>query len=105
VCPFAPFIAHELWEHLGEEGMAGNAPWPSYDPKFVHEPVVELAVQVNGRVRARIAVPVDTPEDEVARAALGHPRVRDCIAGRPVERTVVVPNRIVSITVAEETGS
>jgi leucyl-tRNA synthetase len=102
VCPFAPFLAHEFWERLGEEGMVGDAPWPSYDPKLVHEPVVQLAVQVSGRVRARLAVPVDTPEDEVAQAALEHPRVRECIAGRPVERTVVVPNRVVSIAVGKE---
>ena len=59
LAPFAPYLAHELWEMLGENGNLLRAPWPQYDPLLAKEDEVEIAIQVNGKIRSRITVPAD----------------------------------------------
>jgi leucyl-tRNA synthetase len=65
LAPFAPYLAHELWEMLGEKGSLLRAPWPKYDPALAKEDEVEIPVQINGKLRSRIVVPADAPEDTV----------------------------------------
>ena len=68
LAPFAPYLAHELWEMLGEKGSLLRAPWPKYDPALAKEDEIEIPVQVNGKLRGRIVVPADAPEERSARA-------------------------------------
>ena len=65
LAPFAPYLAHELWEMLGEKGNLLKAPWPKYDAALAKEEEIEIPVQVNGKLRGRIVVPADASEDFV----------------------------------------
>ena len=70
LAPFAPYLAHELWEMLGEKGSLLRAPWPKYDPALAKEEEIELPVQVNGKLRSRIVVPADASDELVRERAL-----------------------------------
>jgi leucyl-tRNA synthetase len=99
LAPFAPYLAHELWEVLGEQGNLLRAPWPKYDAALAKEDEVEIAVQINGKVRSRIVVPVDSPEEYVKDVALADEKVRAAIAGKQVVQIRVIPGRLVNIVV------
>ena len=101
VCPFAPFVAHELWEGLGEQGMAADAPWPAWDPALLTEDSVEVAVLVDGKVRARLRVASDAEQPDVERDAMSCETVRQHLAGRWVEKVVYVPGRMLGFRTAE----
>ena len=97
--PFAPHVCEEMWLRLGHEGGLVNAPWPMADAAVAREDSVELAVQVNGKVRGRITVPRDAGEDEIRRSALAEPRVAEELDGKQVSKLIVVPGRLVSVVV------
>ncbi len=71
LAPFAPYLAHELWEMLGESGNLLKAPWPKYDPVLAKEEEIEIPVQVNGKLRSRVVVPADASERLILRARAG----------------------------------
>jgi leucyl-tRNA synthetase len=96
--PYAPHIAEELWERLGKERLWAT-PWPQADPAMLERDTFELVVQVNGRVRGRVEVPVDLPEDELVARAKELPRVSSYLNGKEVRKTVVVPGRLVNLVV------
>jgi leucyl-tRNA synthetase len=96
--PYAPHIAEELWERLGHERL-WSTPWPQADPAMLERETFELVVQVNGRVRGRVEVPVDLPEDELVARAKELPRVRLYLNGKELRKTVVVPGRLVNLVV------
>ena len=97
--PFTPHICEEMWARLGHaEGLVSH-PWPAADEAAAREEAVQLAVQVNGKVRGHVMVARDATEDEVRRAALEEPRVREHLAGRPIAKFVLVPGRLVSVVV------
>jgi leucyl-tRNA synthetase len=95
LAPFAPHLAEELWTRTGGEGFASLAPWPTYDERWLASDTVELAVQVNGKVRDRISVAADTPEAEIVAAALAREGVRRHLEGLTVRKQMVVPGRLV----------
>ena len=97
--PFAPFIAQELWERLGEEGWIGSAPWPQCDEDLMREETITLVVQVNGKVRDRLELPADTPQKEVEEAVFARERIDECIAGKQVVKTIFVPDKLMNIVV------
>ncbi|MDD5556305.1 MAG: leucine--tRNA ligase [bacterium] len=97
--PFAPHIAEELWRAVGGTESVFRQPWPAHDPALVREEEATVVVQVNGRVRGRITVPADAPEEALAAAALAERNVAAHVGGRRVVRTVVVPGRLVNIVV------
>ncbi|HXG04033.1 MAG TPA: leucine--tRNA ligase [Candidatus Binatia bacterium] len=97
LAPFCPHITEELWERLGHSGSLFRAPWPEPDPGALVREAVELVVQVDGKVRGRVTVGVDAPEEEVRRRALADDRVRAWAPADRVARVVVVPNRLVNI--------
>jgi leucyl-tRNA synthetase len=99
LAPFAPYLAHELWEMLGEQSSLLRAPWPKYDAALAKEEEVELAVQINGKVRSRIVVPADSPEDYVKEVALADEKVKAAIAGKQIVQIRVIPGRLVNIVV------
>ena len=96
--PYASHIAEELWERLGHERLWAT-PWPQADPAMLERDTFELVVQVNGRVRGRVEVPVDLPDDELVARARELPRVRSYLDGKEVRKTVVVPGRLVNLVV------
>lgn len=95
--PFTPHLSEELWEALGHDAGVEAAGWPGFDADVARAETLVLPVQVNGKVRARLTVALDTAEDELRRLALAQPQVQTHIAGRTVARVVVVPGRLVSI--------
>jgi leucyl-tRNA synthetase len=99
VAPFAPHIAEELWERLGESGSVHRAPWPEHDPALAEEPRVTIAVQVNGKLRATFECEAGTPAAELEHLALAQPRVVELLAGGAPRKVVAVPDRIVNLVV------
>ncbi len=95
--PFAPHIAEELWERLGHKGTLVYEPWPQFDEKLVKEKQVELAVQVNGRIKDRIVVAADSSEQEIEQLALRSEKVAAAIGGREPKKIFVVKERLVNI--------
>ncbi|HLG09692.1 MAG TPA: leucine--tRNA ligase [Gaiellaceae bacterium] len=93
--PYAPHVAEELWERLGHERL-WEQPWPEADPALLERETVEVVVQVNGRVRERLHVPPDTPDDELVALARASERVQSYLDGGEVARTIVVPGKLVS---------
>ena len=99
LAPFAPYLAHELWEMLGQGSELLRAPWPKYDPELAKEEEVEIAVQVNGKIKARITVPADADEEAVGSLALADERVKAAIEGKEIVKVLVVKGRLVNIVV------
>jgi leucyl-tRNA synthetase len=97
--PFAPHIAEELWEIQGFEGMACQQSWPEFDPKYLIDEEVEIAVQINGKVRARVHVPKDSEEEAVREAALAVDKVAKQLETGTLRKTIYVPNRLVNLIV------
>ena len=97
--PFTPHVCEEMWARLGHEGSLVRAAWPVLDPQAAREDAVELAVQVNGKVRGRVVVPREAKEDEIREKALAEPRVAEHVQGRQMLKFVVVPGRLVSVVV------
>ena len=94
--PYAPHVAEELWERLGGNRLWETA-WPVADPTLVATDVVEIAVQVNGKLRDRLQVPAGTTEDELIALALGSERVQAYLGEGSPRRTIVVPDRLVNV--------
>jgi leucyl-tRNA synthetase len=100
LAPLAPFVTEELWERIGardRHGSIHHAPWPTWDPAWLHEEAVELAVQVNGRVRDHITVKTGAEEAVVSEMALAAAGAQRALDGRPVRKVIVVPDRLVNI--------
>lgn len=99
LAPFAPYLAHELWEVLGESSDLLRAPWPKYDPALAKEEEVEIGIQVNGKIRSRIVVPADAADDHVRDLALADEKVKAAIEGKGIVKVLVVKGRLVNIAV------
>jgi leucyl-tRNA synthetase len=99
LAPFAPYLAHELWEMLGEKGNLLKAPWPKYDAALAKEEELVIPVQVNGKLRGRVIVAADAPEDFVVERALADEKVQSAIAGKQIVNKIFVPGKLVNIVV------
>ena len=95
VQPYAPHVTEELWERLGHERL-WEQPWPEADPALLEVDTVEVVVQVNGRIRDRLSVSPDLPEEELVALARASERVQAYLDGGEAERTVVVPGKLVN---------
>jgi leucyl-tRNA synthetase len=100
LAPVAPHMAEELWEHLGrrdKEGSVHVQPWPAVDEEAAKEEEVTLVVQVNGKLRDRVTVPVGLGEGEMKERALATEGARKFTEGMTVRKVIVVPGRLVNI--------
>ena len=97
--PFAPYLAEELWEQLGRAGPVFRQPWPDFDAALAKEDAADVVLQVNGKVRGRLSVPFGTPQAEIEKLALADPKAEQFIAGKPVVKIIVVPDKLVNIVV------
>ncbi len=95
--PFAPHVAEELWTVIGEEPSIFNQPWPVWDEEAAKEQEVELVVQINGKVRAKIMIPAGLSDDEIKQKALNDERVQKYTAGREIKKTIVIKGRLINI--------
>ena len=99
LCPFAPHICEEIWESLGEKKLCSLSPWPEYDESKTVDNTVEVAVQVNGKLRATVELPMNCPASEAIAKAKADERVLPFIEGKTIVKEISVPNRIVNIVV------
>jgi leucyl-tRNA synthetase len=97
--PFAPHLAEELWEKLGHPDSLARARWPSFDPEKLVVSMVEMVVQINGKVRSKFRVPVDTDEEALKKIVLGDSNVKRHLDGKKIVKMVVVKNKLVSLVV------
>ena len=97
--PFAPHITEELWQQLGENGLLSIAPWPQYDESKTVESTVEMAVQVNGKLKGTIKLAADADKQAAIDAALAEEKVQHAIEGKQIVKQIVVPGKIVNIVV------
>jgi leucyl-tRNA synthetase len=95
--PLAPHVCEEMWEKLGESGMLADTSWPEYDAEAAAVPEVTVVVQVGGKLRDRLTLPVGTPEAAVLKAALASERVRAAFDGRQPSKVVFVPDRLINL--------
>jgi leucyl-tRNA synthetase len=99
LAPFAPYLAHELWEMLGEKGTLLRAPWPKYDAELAKEEEVEIPVQVNGKLRGLVVVPADADEAFVVDRAHAAAKVKAAIAGKQIVKKIYVPGKMLNLVV------
>ena len=97
LAPFAPHITEELWQRRGGTGSVHQQRWPAFDPAAARSSTVMVIVQVDGKVRDRIELAAGTTEETLKARALGSPKVVQAIAGKPIDRVVVVPDRLINI--------
>src|SRR5213082_3349368 len=102
--PFAPHIASELWEKLNGKftdarGDITEQSWPSYDEQLLVEDEVEIVLQINGKVRDRMKMPIVATDEEMKTAALSNPKIQERIAGKAVGNVIVVPKKLVNIVI------
>ena len=97
--PFAPHITEELWQQLGETGLLSVAPWPTYDEAKTVESTVELAVQVNGKLKCTIKLAVDADKQTAIDTAMAEEKVQHAIEGKRIVKQIVVPGKIVNLVV------
>jgi len=99
LAPFAPYLAHELWDMIGEKSSLLKAPWPKYDPELAKEAQIEIPVQINGKLRSRVVVPADAAEDFVIKQALADEKVKAATAGKQVVKKIYIPGKMVNLVV------
>jgi leucyl-tRNA synthetase len=99
LAPFAPYLAAELWEELGEEGAVLRASWPVSDSELAKEDELEIPVQINGKLVAVVRVAVDADSKTIEAAALAQEKVQSRTAGKTVVKVIVVPGKLVNLVV------
>jgi leucyl-tRNA synthetase len=99
LAPIVPHISQALWEALGHDGLVMDAPWPVADESALQQDELELVVQVNGKLRGQIRVPLDADREAVGRAALAEPNVQRFLEGATVRKLIVVPGKLVNVVV------
>jgi leucyl-tRNA synthetase len=95
--PVVPHACHALWHELGHAQAVVDAPWPATDPRALERESVEVVVQVNGKLRGRVTVPVDADEAAVRQAALADPNVQRFMEGRPLRKFIYVPGKLANV--------
>src|SRR5215831_14242330 len=99
IAPFAPYLAHELWEMMREKGNLLKASWPRYDAELAKEEEIEIPVQVNGKLRSRVLVSADADETTVLERALADEKVKASIAGKQIVKKIYVLGKMVNLVV------
>ena len=99
LAPLAPHIAEELWERLGHSESLAYEPWPEYDSEIIKEKTIELAVQVNGKIKDRIVVAADADEEQIKKEALSNGNVNAAMGGKEPRKVIVIKSRLVNIVV------
>ena len=102
LAPLAPHIAEELWERRGHPYSVHQQPWPVADPALAASDTIELPVQVDGKLRDRLVVTVDTPPEEIERMALASVHVQRYLNGRTPMRVIQIPGRLVNVVTPKD---
>jgi leucyl-tRNA synthetase len=98
VAPYAPHIAEELWERLGNDRSVMDSGWPVFDAALAREDFIQLAVQVNGKLRGTVSVPREIDQEAALAAAMAEPQIAKFVTGSP-RKVVFVPGRLLNLVV------
>jgi leucyl-tRNA synthetase len=96
---FAPHLGEELWEHLGHEGSVAYVKWPVWDEEKLKVNEVEIMIQINGKPRKRIMVPVDCDQEAARKAAFDQPEIAALVEGKEIRKFIFVKGRLVNIVI------
>jgi leucyl-tRNA synthetase len=99
LAPFAPYLVAELWSEIGAKGSILRQPWPPFDPDLAREQELEIPVQVNGKLRSVVRLPLDASGEDMQQAALSETKVQSAIAGKQMVKVIVVPGKLINIVV------
>jgi leucyl-tRNA synthetase len=99
LAPFAPYVAAELWETLGEQDNLLRHPWPDYDPALAKEEEIEYPIQINGKLRSKMTVPADSTEEFVRERALADEKVRAALEGHELAKVIVILGKLVNVVI------
>ncbi|MBI4358166.1 MAG: class I tRNA ligase family protein, partial [Candidatus Omnitrophica bacterium] len=99
LAPFAPHVAEELWQRLGHKKTLAYEPWPSTDERYLIESNVEIVVQISGKIRSRLILPIGLDDNQLKEVVLSDENVKKWINGKPILKFIVVPNRLVNIII------
>ncbi|MCX6556944.1 MAG: leucine--tRNA ligase [Candidatus Aminicenantes bacterium] len=97
LAPFAPHLGEEIWQQLGHEATVYRAPWPAFDPAVATSDSVTVMIQVNGKIKDKVSVVLDSAEEEVKAAALQSDKIKQLLAGRQIVKIIFVKNKMLSI--------
>ena len=97
--PFSPHIAEELWEAIGNGPGISLRTWPEWDEETAREEEIELVIQINGKVRAKVMVPQGLSDEEIKEKTLAEQKIREILEGRAVKKIFVVKGRLVNIVI------
>ncbi|HAC92566.1 MAG TPA: leucine--tRNA ligase, partial [Planctomycetaceae bacterium] len=97
--PLAPHLAEELWQHLGHSQSLAYEAWPVFDPALTRAAQVEVPLQINGKVRAKISVPAECSQEELQSLALADSRIAELTSGKQIVKIIVVPGRLVNLVI------
>ena len=95
--PIVPHMTNHLWNELGHQGLIADVAWPAHDESALVKDEIELVVQVNGKLRSKITVPVDADNSAVEEVALSDEKVKISIGDSTIRKVIVVPKRLVNI--------
>ncbi|MCP9748981.1 leucine--tRNA ligase [Lacihabitans sp. CS3-21] len=99
ISPYAPHIAEELWEQIGEKESITKTTFPTFNPAYLVEDSFEYPIQINGKVRVNINFPADMPKEDIERQVLANEQVIKWMEGKELKKIIVVPKRIVNVVV------
>jgi leucyl-tRNA synthetase len=97
LAPYAPHLAEELWERLGNSESVTSTPWPEYDDALTVEDVVTVVIQINGKVRSKMEIGAGTSREDTERLAFEAPRIDELTTGKDIRKVIVVPDKLVNI--------
>jgi len=99
--PFSPHIAEELWETIGNTPGISLQRWPQWSEELAKEEEIELVIQINGKVRAKLMIPPDMSDEAIQERTMGEPRIREMLQGRTVRKLFVVKGKLVNIVIGD----
>ncbi|TDR16875.1 leucine--tRNA ligase [Marinicella litoralis] len=100
ISPFAPHMAQALWESMGQEALLCDAKWPEVDPSALVQDEIEMVVQVNGKLRAKLSVSADASKETIEALALADENVQKFVEGKTIRKVIVVPKRLINVVVS-----
>ena len=99
LAPFVPHIGEEMWQILGHKDSVLKASWPAFDKDIAREQTITLVIQVNGKVRSKIEIPADMPQEKIRQLVLEDAKTKEWIKDSPIKKFIVIPNKLVNIVV------
>jgi leucyl-tRNA synthetase len=99
IAPFAPHLAEEIWERIGNNKSIFLSDWPNYNPNLLNWDEVTIVVQINGKLRSKVAVPIEASEEQIKEIVLAQERIQELLLGKVPKKIIVVPGRLINIVI------